>query len=120
MSLTKTNENEEKDNTFIQKKSSIRKDNKNFNILNSLNNTNRNNRTKIIEKDSNQNKIIFDNHISISFSNILNSDCILLNRKNKKFLQYNGVISQIFQDNTNIIEKIQGYNIHSMNQSKNK
>ena len=118
LSLTKTNENEEKDNTVIQKKTSMRKDSKNFDILNTLNNTNRNNRTKIIEKDSNQNKIIFDNHISISFSNILNSDCILLNRKNKKFLQYNGVISQIFQDNTNIIEKIQGYNIHSMNQSE--
>ena len=71
-----------------------------------------------MDKNPKINKIIFDNHISISFSNILNSDCILLNKTAKKFLQYSGAFSQIFQDNSNSYERIMGYNIHSMNQSE--
>ena len=119
-SLSKRKDTDDLDNTSIQKTSILTQRQKSNNeVLFTLNNTNRDSKVKILEKKSSQNKdkIIFDNHISISFSNILNSDCILLNKKTKKFLQYNGTFNQIFQENVNVIEKIPGYYIHSMNQS---
>ena len=119
--LTKKSEYEEKEKeNSVMQKTFGRFEQKNYEVFNTISNTNTTmtNRTKIIEKNNNPNKIIFDNHISISFSNILNSDCILLNKTTKKFLQYNGISSQIFQDNTNSFERIPGYNIHSMNQSE--
>jgi len=36
------------------------------------------------------NEILFDTQIPISASNIINSDCIILNNKTGKFIQYNG------------------------------
>jgi hypothetical protein len=58
----------------------------------------------------------FDSNNTISFSNILNSDCILLNNKTKKFYQYNSISSSIYKDISNAFDKISGYNIHSINQ----
>ena len=91
------------------------------NTLNTLNNTNvgilsnRNN----LPLNKKPNKIVFDTHISISFSNILNSDCILLNNKTKKFYQYNSTTTNIFPDNNNNnYDKIFGYHIHCINQSE--
>ena len=71
-----------------------------------------------IKINKKSNKIIFDTHITISFSNILNSDCILLNKKTKKFYQYNSIPSNIYQDNLSCYDKIFGYYIHSINQSE--
>jgi hypothetical protein len=121
-SLSKKNEYDDKENSTIQRTFG-RIEQRNFEVLNTISNTNTvmTSRRKMTEMNRNINKtskIIFDNHISISFSNILNSDCILLNKATKKFLQYNGVSSQIFQDNTNSYDRIPGYNIHSMNQSE--
>ena len=109
----------EKESESLMQKTSIFLEPKNNNndILSTINTTRNNYKIRI--KDKNQiNKIIFDNKISVSFSNILNSDCILLNKKNKKFLQYNGSFSQIFKENVNTFDRILGYNIHSMNQSE--
>ena len=91
-------------------------------ILNTINNTTTS-RTKTNNNNKNKNKsnkITFDTRITISFSNILNSDCILLNNKTKKFYQYNSVPSNIFQMNLNCYDKIPGYYIHSMNESEKK
>jgi hypothetical protein len=71
-----------------------------------------------IKINKKSNKIIFDTHVTISFSNILNSDCILLNKKTKKFYQYNSIPSNIYQDNLSCYDKIFGYYIHSINQSE--
>ena len=119
MTLTsRKSELEEKDNESLVQKTSVFIETKNNDILSTINTT-RGNNTKVKLKEKNQiNKIIFDNKISISFSNILNSDCILLNKKTKKFLQYNGTFSQIFKENLNTFDRILGYNIHSMNQSE--
>ena len=90
----------------------------NMNIsLNQSNIKTINNTLSNLNKKS-SNKIIYDTNVSISFSNILNSDCILLNKKNKKFYQYNSTTINIFQDNLNCHEKIPGYFIHSINQSE--
>ena len=70
---------------------------------------------KVCKKSS---KISFDSHITISFSNIINSDCILLNNKSKKFYQYNSVSSSINKDLPNSYDKIFEYHIHSINQSE--
>ena len=88
--------------------------------LTSLNNSNLGILTKRNDLLINQKpkKIVFDTHISLSFSNILNSDCILLNKKTKKFLQYNSISSNIFPDNSNNYDKIFGYHIHCINQSE--
>ena len=115
---SRKSELEEKDNESLVQKTSVFIETKNNDILSTINTT-RGNNTKVKLKEKNQiNKIIFDNKISISFSNILNSDCILLNKKTKKFLQYNGTFSQIFKENVNTFDRILGYNIHSMNQSE--
>ena len=122
LSLSKTIENEDRDNTTMQNITSTfgKIEKKNFGVINTIDSINNiaTSRVKKIDKNPKINKIIFDNHISISFSNILNSDCILLNKTAKKFLQYSGAFSQIFQDNSNSYERIMGYNIHSMNQSE--
>ena len=92
-------------------------------VLNTISNTNtnrNNNLNKVNSINNKVNKIIFDTHITISFSNILNSDCILLNNKTKKFYQYNSVPSNIFQMNINCYDKIPGYYIHSINESEKK
>ena len=86
-------------------------------VLNTINideNINNKNNIRLSKKTST--KMNFDTHISISFSNILNSDCILLNNKSKTFYQYNSIPSNIFPDNINSYDKIYGYNIHSINQ----
>ena len=45
---------------------------------------------KHINKLSISNEILFDTHIPISTSNIINSDCIILNSNTGKFIQYSG------------------------------
>ena len=89
-------------------------------ILNTINNENE----RSISKNDNifinkkLAKISFDSNNTISFSNILNSDCILLNNKTKKFYQYNSISSSIYKDISNAYDKISGYHIHSINQSE--
>ena len=67
-----------------------------------------------------QKKIIIKNHkifnpqLSMSSSNILNSETILLNNKNNKFIQYNSISSKINQ-NSNNKDNIEGYYYHSKN-----
>ena len=82
------------------------------------NNSNANISTRIFNKPFSSNKILFNPNITISFSNKLNSDCILLNSNSKKFLQYNGAPSNIFPENSNCYDKIPGYCIHSIDQSE--
>ena len=82
------------------------------------NNSNANISTRIFNKPFSSNKILFNSNITISFSNKLNSDCILLNSNSKKFLQYNGAPSNIFPENSNCYDKIPGYCIHSIDQSE--
>ena len=117
-SLIKNNENDDVYKTFTLGDQKIEDD-----AIGMLNTTresrkisiSNNNNIKINKKT---NKIIFDTHITISFSNVLNSDCILLNNKTKKFYQYNSVASNTFQDNLNSYDKIFGYYVHSINQSE--
>ena len=45
---------------------------------------------KNINNYKNSNKILFDTQFPISSSNIINSDCIILNNNNGKFIQYSG------------------------------
>jgi hypothetical protein len=68
--------------------------NTNTNMNSSLNQSNMktiNNTLSSLNKKS-SNKIIYDTNISISFSNILNSDCILLNKKIKNSIN---IIAQL-------------------------
>ena len=81
---------------------------------------------KNINKTSFSNDILFDTHIPISTSNIINSDCIFLNNNMGKFIQYNGLPSA-FEDfskksqnendskNENSQINIPGYDIYSNN-----
>ena len=84
-------------------------------------------REKKINKTSFSNDILFDTHIPISSSNIINSDCIILNNNMGKFIQYNGFPSG-FEDfskkgqnendnnkNENSQINIPGYDIYSNN-----
>ena len=59
------------------------------------------NKNKIIP--SFPNEILFDTHIPISTSNIINSDCIILNNNTGKFIQYNGYPSnfELYSDKNN-------------------
>ena len=88
------------------------------NTLNNLSNYNNNN-----NNDSNQIKMVRKNHVifniqlSMSSSNILNSECILLNNKNGKFIQYNSTPTEINQ-NSNNKENIEGYYFHCKNASE--
>ena len=84
----------------------------NLNIL-SNHNKEENNQVKMVIK----NQIIFNPQISMSSSNILNSECILLNNKNDKFIQYNSVSSEIHQ-NSNNKDNVEGYDYYSKNQSE--
>ena len=43
-----------------------------------------------VNNSSVSNEILFDTQIPISTSNIINSDCLILNNKTGKFIQYNG------------------------------
>ena len=64
-----------------------------------------------------KNHIIFNPKIPMSSSNILNSECVLLNSKNDNFIQYNSVSSEIHPANSK--EKdIEGYYYHSKNTSE--
>ena len=98
----KSDENPENDtvikNLTVEKNKFLEKDEPEaIEVLNTINvdeNINNNNNIKISKKTSN--KMSFDTHISISFSNILNSDCILLNNKSKTFYQYNSIPSNDF------------------------
>ena len=85
------------------------------NDLNSLtkNDNNKENQVKMVVK----NHIIFNPQLSMSQSNILNSECFLLNQKNEKFIQYNSAQSEIYPNSSN--EKdIEGYYCHSKNSSE--
>ena len=86
----------------------------NLNLSNcNNNNSNDSNKIKILRK----NHVIFNTHLSMSSSNILNSECILLNNKREKFIQYNGVKSEINQ-NSNNKDNIDGYYFHCKNSSE--
>jgi hypothetical protein len=85
---------------------------------------------------SNSNGILFDTQIPISTSNIINSDCIILNNNTGKFIQYNGFPSNLditpqnkndglmdknknennSKDNISMIQ-IPGYDIYSNNKN---
>ena len=62
-----------------------------------------------------KNHIVFNPQLSMSSSNILNSECILLNNQNDKFIQYNSVVSEICSNNK---ENLEGYDCHSKNTSE--
>ena len=84
------------------------------NNLNTLtkNDNSKENQVKMIVK----NHIIFNPQLSMSQSNILNSECFLLNQKNEKFIQYNSVPNEIYPNSSN--EKdIEGYYCHSKSSS---
>ena len=81
------------------------------NNLNVLSDQNDNNQIKMVIK----NHIVFNPQLSMSSSNILNSECILLNNQNDKFIQYNSVVSEICSNNK---ENVEGYDYHSKNQSE--
>ena len=88
----------------------------NLNVLsNNINNNNKNesNQIKMVVK----NHVIFNPQLTMSSSNILNSECILLNNKNGKFIQYNSISSEI-NSNSNKPENIEGYYYHSKNSSE--
>ena len=72
------------------------------NNLNVLSDQNDNNQIKMVIK----NHIVFNPQLSMSSSNILNSECILLNNQNDKFIQYNSVVSEICSSNK---ENLEGY-----------
>ena len=77
-----------------------------------LNNDDENKNQTVIK-----NHIIFNSQIPISSSNILNSECVLLNNKKDNFIQYNSVSSEIHPANSK--EKdIEGYYYHSKNVSE--
>ena len=118
LSLSKKTEIEDKDTSSVQRKMTMMEKIDTPNIMNTISNTSRKPQPTLVQRTPNKSKIIFDSHISICFSNILNSDCILLNKQNKKFIQYNSIVSHLYQDNLNAYDKIPGYNIHSMNQTE--
>ena len=90
-------------------------DKNNLNNLssNNNNNTNEGNQVKMIIK----NHVVFNTKLSMSSSNILSSECILLNHKNYKFIQYNSVQNEI-NPHSNNKENIEGYYFHSKNTSE--
>ena len=59
----------------------------------------------------------FNKQLSMSPSNILNSETILLNNKTNKFIQYISASSKINQ-NSNNKDNIEGYYYHSKNASE--
>ena len=101
----KKNKKKETDNKLNKANSSDVENNKQQNNFN-LEETQK----KIIIK----NHKIFNPQLSMSSSNILNSETILLNNKNNKFIQYNSISSKINQ-NSNNKDNIEGYYYHSKN-----
>ena len=89
--------------------------NNNMQTPQSQNNSNNNEeiKTKMIVK----NPKMFNKQLSKSASNILNSETILLNDTNNKFIQYNSVSSKI-NPNSNSKDNIEGYYYHSKNTSE--
>ena len=71
-------------NLFMNKNKKENEEEQDKNILNNIENI-------LSKKKVNDNNIIlFDTQFPISTSNIINSDCIILNNKNGKFIQYSG------------------------------
>ena len=89
--------------------------NNNMQTPQSQNNSNNNEeiKTKMIVK----NPKMFNKQLSKSASNILNSETILLNNTNNKFIQYNSVSSKI-NPNSNSKDNFEGYYYHSKNTSE--
>ena len=87
---------------------------------NSLSNLSKNFNTNLEENQIKmvvKNHIIFNPQLSMSSSNILNSESVLLNNKNGKFIQYNSTSSEIHPSSSK--EKdIEGYYYHSKNSSE--
>ena len=112
----KSNKNSEKDVRYNNISSASFhnpkfEDKNDINIL--IKNDNNKEQVKMIVK----NHIIFNPQLSMSQSNILNSECFLLNQKNEKFIQYNSVPNEIYPNSSN--EKdIEGYYCHSKNSSE--
>ena len=122
--------NENKNNTNVEKikskgKSLLKslnpfKKNKKKETDNKLNKANSSDVQNNFNLEETQKKIIIKNHkifnpqLSMSSSNILNSETILLNNKNNKFIQYNSISSKINQ-NSNNKDNIEGYYYHSKN-----
>ena len=94
----------------------------------------KNNRNINEYKFSISNEILFDTQIPISTSNIINSDCIIINNNTGKFIQYNGLSSPLDiphfttnenetneennnNPNNNIEKDVPGYDIYSNNKN---
>ena len=81
------------------------------------------NKYKSSDLEEIQKKIIIKNRknfnpkLSMSSSNILNSDSILIN-KNRKFIQYNSIVAKINENSNNNKDNIEGYYYHSKNNSE--
>ena len=70
--------------------------------------------------NQNSNKILFDTQIPICSSNIINSDCILLNNNTGKFIEYTGECSSCsFTNEEENKINIKGYDIYFHNENKN-
>ena len=91
-------------------------DKNNLHILSNNINSNTNNESNLI-KMVRKNHVIFNPELPISSSNILNSECVLLNNKNGKFIQYNSISSEIYQ-NSNNKGNIEGYYAHCKSSSE--
>ena len=92
-------------------------------------------KNKLANKFSISNEILFDTQMPISTSNIINSDCIIINNNTGKFIQYNGFplpLDDIICERTKVKEKneendinpknstqidIPGYDIYSSNKN---
>ena len=59
---------------------------------------------------TNSNKILFNTQFPISTSNIINSDCIILNNSNRKFIQYSGYPMNKEQESNET--EIPGYGVY--------
>ena len=110
---TKKKQTEE---NIIDKNSSFNNNIKQNNINNLVFN-NSNNIEEIQTKIIIKNNKIFNPQLSMSSSNILNSETILLNNKNNKFIQYNSVSTKL-NHNSNNKDDIEGYYFHSKNNSE--
>ena len=104
---TKAKEKDEKYNN-ISSTSFHNSPSNNINDLNLINKDSGTIQTKIIVK----NHIVFNPKLSMSASNILNSESFLLNNGNCKFIQYNSNSCEI-NKNSNSKENIEGYFFHS-------
>ena len=117
--LFKNNNNRRKPNKQFYKNININNkedEEENINILKNFDNLIH---KRMINNSTTSNKILFDTHLLISTSNIINSDCIILNNNSGKFIQYSGHPL----NNKEEIEQIdiQGYEMfcHNNNNTKN-